>query len=295
MRSVQGTEEGRIRRGVTRPAWQRCCHRHIEGERGCGSQSDHSRSNPTSWRRGVFALDKPWILFTSLTISLNLINNGKMETPSLPPKARSPRADAILTAVIPVFGRFGFKKTSIDDLAIAAALSKQGLYLHFSSKEEIFSLALQHYLDEGLALVDRALVQERVVLSERLVAAMNAWFGRHLATFSPEAFDVIETGNSLAPERVDHYKIAVRRSIATALMQSPEFSAAHTVSAEELSRVLFTFGLTWKESRRSRADFIDDMRLCVKACLPASNSTRAAHVSTASKTPAKATSSRSAR
>jgi hypothetical protein len=35
-------------------------------------------------------------------------------------KAGSPKRELILDAAIPVFGRFGFKKTSIDDLAEAA-------------------------------------------------------------------------------------------------------------------------------------------------------------------------------
>lgn len=182
---------------------------------------------------------------------------------------QSPRAEAILTAVIPVFGRFGFKKTSIDDLAAAAGLSKQGLYLHFASKEEIFSSALQRYLDEGLAQVERALAEDGAALADRLVAAMDAWFGRHLVTFSPSSFDVIEAGDSLSPERVEHYKLAFRSSITTALTQSPEFPRSHAVSAQELAKVLFIFGLTWKEGRRSRAEFMDDMRLCVRACLPA--------------------------
>ncbi len=218
-----------------------------------------------------------------------------MESITSSPKTRSVRADAILTAVIPVFGRFGFKKTSIEDLAAAAGLSKQGLYLHFSSKEDIFFSALQHYLDAGLMLVDRALVQEQIALSSRLVAAMDAWFGRHLATFSPGSFDVIEAGDSLSREAVDSYKIAFRGRISAALTQSPEFSAAQTVSAEELAKVLFTFGLTWKESGRSRAEFLEDMRLCVKACLPASASTRAAGRSVTPGASAKTKTSRSAR
>jgi AcrR family transcriptional regulator len=51
------------------------------------------------------------------------------------------KKELILNAAIPVFGKSGFKKTSIEDLADAADISKQGLYLHFSSKEEIFQTA----------------------------------------------------------------------------------------------------------------------------------------------------------
>jgi TetR/AcrR family transcriptional regulator, regulator of autoinduction and epiphytic fitness len=83
----------------------------------------------------------------------------------------------IFSAVVPVFGRFGFRKTSVEELAGAAGLSK--LYLHFSSKEEIFLAAMQRYLDDGLRLVDEALSRANaLLLLDRLVDAMDAWFGR---------------------------------------------------------------------------------------------------------------------
>lgn len=44
----------------------------------------------------------------------------------------------ILDAALPVFVRFGFRKTSMADIARAAAISRASLYLSFSSKEELF-------------------------------------------------------------------------------------------------------------------------------------------------------------
>ncbi len=191
-----------------------------------------------------------------------------MNEPSHLPKSSSPRGEAILAAALPVFARFGFRKTSMDDLAKAAGLSKQGLYLHFASKDEIFLAAMRHYLDEGLSLVDRALQQADAPLIDRLIAAMDAWFGRHLATFSSESFDIIAAGDRLSAEAIDGYKTAFRERIAKALRQSPEFAADHRVTAEELAHVLFTFGLSWKDGNPSRAAFIENIRLCVVACLP---------------------------
>lgn len=44
----------------------------------------------------------------------------------------------ILDAALPVFVRFGFRKTSMADIARAAGISRASLYLSFSSKEELF-------------------------------------------------------------------------------------------------------------------------------------------------------------
>jgi AcrR family transcriptional regulator len=182
------------------------------------------------------------------------------------PEIGSSTRDSILAAAIPVFGRFGFKKATVDDLAAAASLSKQGLYLHFSSKEAVFVAAMQKYLDDGLERVREELTRADTPLFKRLMGAMDAWFGRHLATFTPESFDVIGTGDRLSGSRVEEYKAAFQGKIAKSLADSPEFKRANNVcTPKEVSEVLFQCGLTWKEGRPSRADFMKKMSVCIRA------------------------------
>jgi AcrR family transcriptional regulator len=92
-----------------------------------------------------------------LTLSLDLMDYssqyGQVRNQPKSQLAAPDKKELILNAAIPVFGKSGFKKTSIEDLADAADISKQGLYLHFSSKEEIFHAAIQKYLEDGLNLV----------------------------------------------------------------------------------------------------------------------------------------------
>lgn len=184
-----------------------------------------------------------------------------------PLAAVSQRRDDILNAAIPIFGRFGFKKTSVDDLAEAAQISKQGLYLHFSSKEEILLAAMQKYMDDGLNLVQQELTRPDTPLFKRLMGAMDAWFGRHLATFSPKSFDVIQAGRCVSGNEIDEYKSAFQTKFAKALADSPEFKKSKNVcTPKEISQVLFQCGLTWKEGQLSRADFMKKMSICIRAC-----------------------------
>jgi len=105
---------------------------------------------------------------------------------------------------------------------------------------------MQRYLDDRLRLVDEALSRANALLLDRLVDAM--WFGRHLATFTPASFDVIEAGDRLSAEAIEGYKTAFKAKIETVLEQSGEFAAAGNVcTPRELSEVMFCFGLTWKE------------------------------------------------
>jgi AcrR family transcriptional regulator len=197
-----------------------------------------------------------------LTILVNLVYMTTPPTASLPL-----RRDAILDAAITVFGRFGFKKTSVDDLAAAAHISKQGLYLHFSSKEEVFLAALKKYLDDGLDFVQKLLSRPGTPLFDRLLAALDAWFGQHLVTFTPNSFDIIEKGDRLSAKQVEEYKSAFQSKLAKALADSAEFKRTNNIcSPREISQVLFLCGLTWKEGHASRAEFTKRMALCIRAC-----------------------------
>lgn len=51
----------------------------------------------------------------------------------------NPARQAIVDAAEELFARYGFRKTSIDDIARAARVGKGSVYLHFSSKEELFA------------------------------------------------------------------------------------------------------------------------------------------------------------
>lgn len=178
------------------------------------------------------------------------------------------KREQILDAAVPVVGQFGLKKTSVDDLARAASLSKQGLYLHFASKEELLVAAMQRYFDEGLRLTREALARPGARLQDRLVAALDAWFGRHLAYFTPASLEVLEPGHA-ATSAVDRVKTAYMKLLEQAIADAPEYAACgHTCSPAELSRVLFQFGLTWKEGHSSPAVFRETLRLCVCACFP---------------------------
>ena len=180
---------------------------------------------------------------------------------------RTERSDLILDAALKVFGRQGFKKTSIDDITLAAGISKQGLYLYFASKQEILVAALTKYLDDGLNLVQDALASEALPLGERLYAAMDVWFGRHFENFKPEAFDIIEAGNRISPKQAEEYKEAFLKKITKAISSSSEFRQSPQItSAREIAQVLFICGLTWKEPHESRKSFMATIALSISVC-----------------------------
>lgn len=55
--------------------------------------------------------------------------------------------NAIIEASGAVFSRFGYKKTTMDDIARSFDMGKSSLYYYFESKEEIFKAVVVHEAD----------------------------------------------------------------------------------------------------------------------------------------------------
>ncbi len=173
------------------------------------------------------------------------------------------RRDKILDAAIQVFGRQGFRKTSVDELAAAAAISKPGLYLHFRSKEELINAAFERYFAEGLAQADAALKKPGANLAQRLHGALDAWFGRHLATFGAESRGELERASARAAAAEEQ----LRTRLAKAIAEAPESKKArNSCSPKEQAQALTWSGLSWKEEEQSRAEFMKKMQICIRAC-----------------------------
>ena len=88
----------------------------------------------------------------------------------------------MLAVALEVFGRYGFRKASMDEIARSADISRQGLYLRFASKDALFRAAVRQELDTALGDVSRCLNEEGVGLERRAVAALDAWLGRYVGS-----------------------------------------------------------------------------------------------------------------
>src|SRR6516162_1033163 len=66
-------------------------------------------------------------------------------------QARIAPQDRILDAAMRVFRRHGFRRSSIEQVAEAAGLTRQALYHHFSSKEALFRALLERLYANALA------------------------------------------------------------------------------------------------------------------------------------------------
>lgn len=66
--------------------------------------------------------------------------------------------EAIVNVARHIFSRFGFKKTTMDEIAIASRKGKSSIYYYFASKEEIFQAVVE---------------KEASILKQELINATN--------------------------------------------------------------------------------------------------------------------------
>jgi TetR/AcrR family acrAB operon transcriptional repressor len=93
--------------------------------------------------------------------------------------------DRILDAAMTVFRRHGFRRSSIEQAAEAAGLTRQALYHHFKSKEALFRAVLERLHESALvagSAAANAKEQEGGSLADILIAQIIARFGLLIAS-----------------------------------------------------------------------------------------------------------------
>jgi TetR/AcrR family transcriptional regulator of autoinduction and epiphytic fitness len=187
----------------------------------------------------------------------------------------SARQEQVLSVALEVFGRFGFRKTSMDEVARSADISRQGLYLYFASKEALFRAAVRQELDTALSEASRCLDEENVALEDRVVAALDAWMGRFVGSML--ASDI---GNMLENSAMQLGDMAAEFSAAFEARLSSTIAAATTesdrrrlsVTPEDITGTLHAVGKGWRFLVESRSEFVAKVTVAVRLVFAGFNS-----------------------
>src|SRR5882762_9940118 len=116
---------------------------------------------------------------------------------------RSAKPNAIVLAALELFTRYGYRKTSIDDIAEAAQVAKRTVYLHFENKAAVF-LAILEYLGDQVRQRCAAAERARGTAVGRLAGLLDAYFGMGFELFSKSEHmpELEETFSKLARSRI---------------------------------------------------------------------------------------------
>ena len=170
-----------------------------------------------------------------------------------------------------VFGRYGFRKASMDEIARSADISRQGLYLHFANKEALFRAAVRQELDTALGDVSRCLNEGGVGLERRAVAALDAWLGRYVGSMlASDIGSLLQNPAMQLGDIVDPASAAfdARLAAAIAAAMSENDRRRPGVTPEEIAGALHTVaqGAKYLSNARaeSREEFVARMTAAVR-------------------------------
>jgi AcrR family transcriptional regulator len=179
----------------------------------------------------------------------------------------SARLAHVLETAVTVFLRHGFRKTSMEDIAQAAGISRQGIYLHFKDKDAIFSASIKKSIDDGLQAANEILDDGRLTLEEKLLKASDEWFGRHVGLLDPEASDLTAHFERVLGDAVGKSRSAFQKKLEKVILAR---FARKTKGADKraatIADMLCACGMTWKHSFSSRQEFSKKMSDAIRLC-----------------------------
>jgi AcrR family transcriptional regulator len=173
-----------------------------------------------------------------------------------------------------VFGRYGFRKASMDEIARSADISRQGLYSHFANKEALFRAAVRHGLETALGDASRCLNQEGVGLEQRVVASLDAWLGRYVGSMlASDIGNMLHNPAMRLGDIVDPASAAFDERLAATIAAATPASDRRRlgVTPEEITDALHTLaqGAKYLANARaeSREEFVARMTTAVRVVL----------------------------
>lgn len=179
----------------------------------------------------------------------------------------SDRTASLLDAAIAVFLRYGFKKTSMDAVARAAGLSRQGVYLHYPTKEALFRASIEHLAASAREAARSALGQTGRSVEERVFGAFEAL---HARTQDSEHMDeLFATAGQMLGDSLVQLEDGIVADLARALKTMGVAATWQDtgVTARALAEQLYATSQGFKQRRLPRAAYLERMRVAVRmAC-----------------------------
>jgi AcrR family transcriptional regulator len=180
---------------------------------------------------------------------------------------RQPRQAAILAAAVKVFFQFGYRKTSMEDVAAAAQVSRQTLYLQFHDKERLFRAALEYVTGQMLVSIRRLAANQNGTVEQTLMGVFEVLCGDSLVLSSQvNIAELLTIARSPEESIVSRFEADVRSVIAETLTQAGTAARweRRGIGAQELAIHLLDISAGVKSSTGDLSDYKRRMALAIR-------------------------------
>jgi len=166
------------------------------------------------------------------------------------------RRESVLDSAMQTFVRFGYRKTSMDDVARAAQVSRQGLYFLFDSKPALFRDAVTRALTRDLDAVADTLSDGRP-LRERLLTAFDRWAGSFIGPLTDQTGSVRDFDPALLGPMLHSAPRRFEDLVTAAIAES------HPTDAPDRARTLLSASIGIKHQAQTREQYSESMGIAL--------------------------------
>ncbi len=171
--------------------------------------------------------------------------------------------------VLATFARYGFQKTSMDDIGRAAGVSRQSIYKKFGSKEKCYQWTINTYLSNMYGRIFSALNNDELPPFQVLLDVFDILIGEAIEIVSnPHGTEILDDALHATKNSEEDWQLRLRARLAEFIERK------NYVSNEKSTGVAFALisagkGLLLEET--SRETFLEDMEIILKSTLDLEN------------------------
>ncbi|MEI5678849.1 MULTISPECIES: TetR/AcrR family transcriptional regulator [unclassified Mesorhizobium] len=179
--------------------------------------------------------------------------------------AIDPKRARILDGAMKMFLAYGFSRTTMDDIARAAEVSRPALYLLFKNKTDIFR-ALASVLLEGSYARAKAALTTGKPLSERMWLAIDTAIISVMAEISesPHGAEILDMKGSLAGDVVEAWRSMLVGHFAAAIESEAKSTGADLAARGLSPMVLADMLFDGLEGMKMRITGAEEQRKAVR-------------------------------
>lgn len=160
----------------------------------------------------------------------------------------------------------------MEEVARAAQVSRQGLYLHFATKEDLFREAVRDHFGRSLSAVESVMADRSRPLNDRLVAAFDTWYGRAIGSRGVEVDELFATTRILLKDLVEVHLSCFKGALCRAVEEEAEVvegCRSRGVSPGDWSRCVFAAAVGLKLTVADRDEFRRELTIAIRLMWPA--------------------------
>ena len=173
-----------------------------------------------------------------------------------------------LEKTLDVFIRYGFRKTSMDDIATAVGLSRQAIYKRYGNKEALFKTVVDASVIQFFANAREALTQPDKSIHERIFDSCNCSTGKYIDKMrsSPHSSEVIAMADSESSDLMDEYDAAYQETMAELLLNEKVFTDKE--AANDAVSVLHYASKGLFHEAKNQKEYTDGMDRVIRTVIP---------------------------